>query len=106
MLNLTPRFDPTLPLPTLLQPIAKNSTTLARLLAGRGVTDVENLNTALSAMLPAQGLMGIEKAVVLLDNAIDNGQKILIVGDFDFGFFFDQFFTFTFDFIKVDIWVK
>lgn len=83
MLNLMPRFDPTLPVPTLLQPIAKNSTTLARLLAGRGVTDVENLNTALSAMLPAQGLMGIEKAVVLLDNAIDNGQKILIVGDFD-----------------------
>ena len=53
MLNLTPRFDLTLPLPTLLQPIAKNSATLARLLAGRGVTDVENLNTALSAMLPA-----------------------------------------------------
>lgn len=83
MLNLTPRFSTQADLPADLQAIATQSPTFARILAGRGVTNSDELHTDFSVMLPAGGLMGIEKAVTLLDNALDNAQKILIVGDFD-----------------------
>ncbi len=43
----------------------------------------DELDLSLGAMLPAVNLLGLDKAVSLLDKAIDNQQKILIVGDFD-----------------------
>ena len=85
MLTVTPRFSATKidDIPCDLQPLAQTSMTLARILAGRGVQDVANLDTAFNKMLPANSLTGITKAVALLDKAIDTQQKILIVGDFD-----------------------
>lgn len=85
MLTVTPRFSATHidDIPRDLQPLAQTSMTLARVLAGRGVQDVANLDTAFNKMLPANSLTGITKAVALLDKAIDTQQKILIVGDFD-----------------------
>ena len=85
MLTVTPRFSATKidEIPCDLQPLAQTSMTLARVLAGRGVQDVANLDTAFNKMLPANSLTGITKAVALLDKAIDTQQKILIVGDFD-----------------------
>ena len=85
MLTVTPRFSATKidDIPCDLQPLAQTSMTLARVLAGRGVQDVANLDTAFNKMLPANSLTGITKAVALLDKAIDKQQKILIVGDFD-----------------------
>ena len=85
MLTVTPRFSATHidEIPRDLQPLAQTSMTLARILAGRGVQDVANLDTAFNKMLPANSLTGITKAVALLDKAIDTQQKILIVGDFD-----------------------
>lgn len=85
MLTVTPRFSATHidDIPRDLQPLAQTSMTLARVLAGRGVQDVANLDTAFNKMLPANSLTGITKAVALLDEAIDTQQKILIVGDFD-----------------------
>ena len=85
MLTVTPRFIATHidDIPRDLQPLAQTSMTLARVLAGRGVQDVANLDTAFNKMLPANSLTGITKAVALLDEAIDTQQKILIVGDFD-----------------------
>ena len=85
MLTVTPRFSATQidEIPRDLQPLAQTSMTLARILAGRGVQDVANLDTAFNKMLPANSLTGITKAVALLDKAIDKQQKILIVGDFD-----------------------
>jgi len=85
MLTVTPRFIATHidEIPRDLQPLAQTSMTLARVLAGRGVQDVANLDTAFNKMLPANSLTGITKAVALLDKAIDTQQKILIVGDFD-----------------------
>lgn len=85
MLTVTPRFIATHidEIPRDLQPLAQTSMTLARILAGRGVQDVANLDTAFNKMLPANSLTGITKAVALLDKAIDTQQKILIVGDFD-----------------------
>ncbi|HCN14546.1 MAG TPA: single-stranded-DNA-specific exonuclease RecJ [Moraxellaceae bacterium] len=85
MLTVTPRFSATHidEIPRDLQPLAQTSMTLARVLAGRGVQDMANLDTAFNKMLPANSLTGITKAVALLDKAIDTQQKILIVGDFD-----------------------
>ena len=85
MLTVTPRFSATKidEIPCDLQPLAQTSMTLARVLAGRGVQDVANLDTSFNKMLPANSLTGISKAVALLDKAIDTQQKILIVGDFD-----------------------
>ena len=85
MLTVTPRFSATKidDIPCALQPLAQTSMTLARVLAGRGVQDVANLDTSFNKMLPANSLTGISKAVALLDKAIDTQQKILIVGDFD-----------------------
>lgn len=85
MLNLTPRNTSTRidELPAALQPLAAQSLTLARLYAGRGITAPDELETGLSGLLPADMLHGITEAVRLLDIAIDDGQRILIVGDFD-----------------------
>lgn len=85
MLTVTPRFSATTieQFPPQLQPLAQQSLTLARILAGRGVDDIANLDTSFGKMLPAQSLTGINQAVELLDKAIDSQQKILIVGDFD-----------------------
>ncbi|MGO2124754.1 MULTISPECIES: single-stranded-DNA-specific exonuclease RecJ [unclassified Psychrobacter] len=85
MLNLTPRYTSTRidELPTALQPFAAQSLTLARLYAGRGITAPDELETGLSGLLPAEMLYGVTEAVHLLDVAIDEGQRILIVGDFD-----------------------
>ena len=85
MLNLTPRYTSTRidELPTALQLLAAQSLTLARLYAGRGITVPDELETSLSGLLPAEALHGVTEAVRLLDVAIDEGQRILIVGDFD-----------------------
>ncbi|KRG35512.1 single-stranded-DNA-specific exonuclease RecJ [Psychrobacter sp. P11G3] len=85
MLNLTPRYTSTRidELPAALQPFAAQSFTLARLYAGRGITAPDELETSLSGLLPAEALHGVTEAVRLLDLAIDERQRILIVGDFD-----------------------
>ncbi|WP_440464932.1 single-stranded-DNA-specific exonuclease RecJ [Psychrobacter sp. ASPA161_6] len=85
MLNLTSRYTSTRidELPTALQPLAAQSLTLARLYAARGITQPDELETGLSGLLPAEMLHGVTEAVRLLDVAIDDGQRILIVGDFD-----------------------
>ena len=85
MLNLTPRYTSTRidELPAALQTLAAQSFTLARLYAGRGITAPDELETGLSGLLPAEMLHGVTEAVRLLDIAIDEGQRILIVGDFD-----------------------
>ena len=85
MLNLTPRYTSTRidELPAALQPLAAQSFTLARLYAGRGIVQPDELETQLSGLLAAEHLHGVTEAVRLLDIAIDAGQRILIVGDFD-----------------------
>ena len=85
MLNLTPRNTSTRldELPAALQPLAAHSFTLARLYAGRGIVQPDELDTQLAGLLPAEQLKGIIAAVDLLDIAIDDSQRILIVGDFD-----------------------
>ncbi|TEU26842.1 single-stranded-DNA-specific exonuclease RecJ [Alkanindiges illinoisensis] len=56
---------------------------LARLYAARGVDSAEQLSLKLNRLIPAQQLKGLDCAVKLLDQAIDQQTRILIVGDFD-----------------------
>lgn len=56
---------------------------VARVLAARGVTDPEAARLALRDLLPPQALGGIDGAVALLQQAIDEGWRIRVVGDFD-----------------------
>lgn len=56
---------------------------LRRILLARGITCPEELALDLSTMLPPGGLSGVDKAAVLVAEAVMRGQRILIVGDFD-----------------------
>jgi single-stranded-DNA-specific exonuclease len=56
---------------------------LNRLYAARGVSSAQELDKSLARLIPFQRLKGIEAAVELLVTAIDQRQRILIVGDFD-----------------------
>ena len=60
-----------------------DSSTLARVLQARGVHDISQMDTHIRQLLAAVDLMGIDTAVTLIDTAIDQGERILIVGDFD-----------------------
>ncbi len=87
-LDLTPRFplsdtDLISELPTGLQSFAKTEPTLARIYAGRGISQLDELDNDIQGLLPATDLLGIDQAVSLLDQALDEGKRILIVGDFD-----------------------
>ena len=56
---------------------------LKRIYAMRGITEPDQLDVSLSRLHPAHLLSGIEQALRLLKDAIENRQKVLIVGDFD-----------------------
>ncbi len=56
---------------------------LAQVLANRGIRTRDELALELSALPPFTSLKGIEEATTLLEQALREGQRILIVGDFD-----------------------
>ena len=56
---------------------------LTRLYAARGVQSEAELDKSLARLIPFQQLKGIEAAVDLLVTALEQRQRILIVGDFD-----------------------
>lgn len=57
--------------------------TLARIFASRGIHSPEQLDMSVSKLLPATDLLGLDQASIIIDKAIDDGKRILIVGDFD-----------------------
>lgn len=57
--------------------------TLARLCISRGVTHMDELDLSIKKIHPARQMLGLDTAVSIMDNAIDTGESILIVGDFD-----------------------
>ncbi len=81
MLSLTTRY-PALISDELLH-ATQGNVTLARILAGRGVKTLDELELSLSGLLPAAGLLGIDEAVRAIDVAIDQKKRVLVVGDFD-----------------------
>lgn len=56
---------------------------MARLLASRGVCDVDDLSVSLANLLPPNTLTHNEKMAQLLADAIDAKKKIIVVGDYD-----------------------
>lgn len=56
---------------------------LDRLYRARDVSDPDDLDSRLTRILPWQALKGISEAVALLETALNQGQRVLIVGDYD-----------------------
>ncbi|NVO06182.1 MAG: DHH family phosphoesterase, partial [Rhodoferax sp.] len=56
---------------------------LARLYAARGVTGMDELDDALSKLLPPSSLLGAPEAAVLLADAFAKNKKLCIVADYD-----------------------
>lgn len=56
---------------------------LDRLYRARGVTEAAELDTQLKHLLPWQSLKGIDASVELLQQALQQGWRVLIVGDYD-----------------------
>ena len=56
---------------------------LARLYAGRGISQPATIDASLAHLLPPTGLKGIEAAAVLLADAMAADKKLCIVADYD-----------------------
>ncbi|WP_053155119.1 single-stranded-DNA-specific exonuclease RecJ [Pseudomonas sp. P1.8] len=76
------RIEPRL-LPDTLPFLGDIPPLLTRLYAARGVQSEAELDKSLARLIPFQKLKGIEAAVDLLVIALEQRQRILIVGDFD-----------------------
>ena len=64
-------------LPQSMHPVVR------RILLARNITSEESLDLVLSRLQSPANLSGVKRAAAILADAIVNGQKILIVGDFD-----------------------
>ncbi|MFR0689748.1 single-stranded-DNA-specific exonuclease RecJ [Enterobacterales bacterium AE_CKDN230030158-1A_HGKHYDSX7] len=71
------------PLPETLPNLGDLPPLLTRLYAARGVQSAEELDKGLARLIPYQQLKGVDAAVDLLVDALEKGQRILYVGDFD-----------------------
>jgi single-stranded-DNA-specific exonuclease len=56
---------------------------LARLYAARGVTGTDELDDALGKLLPPSTMLGLDRAAVLLADAIAANKRLCIVADYD-----------------------
>ncbi|WP_415885955.1 single-stranded-DNA-specific exonuclease RecJ [Neptuniibacter sp. QD37_6] len=72
-----PQVDTSVPVFQQVNPV------LARIYASRGVHDLQGLGRSLNELLPDSGLAGIDGAVNRLVRALEQREKILIIGDFD-----------------------
>ncbi|WP_286236741.1 single-stranded-DNA-specific exonuclease RecJ [Neptuniibacter halophilus] len=72
-----PAVDPDLPVFSQTNPV------LARIYATRGIHDLEGLGRNLKELLPDETMSGIPEAVERLVTALQRGERILIIGDFD-----------------------
>jgi single-stranded-DNA-specific exonuclease len=71
------------PLPATLPDLGALPPLLTRLYAARGVQSAAELDKGLARLIPYQQLKGIDAAVDLLVLGLQQGQRMLIVGDFD-----------------------
>ena len=71
------------PLPAVLPNLGDIPPLLTRIYAARGVETAAELEKGLARLLPVNLLKGMDAAVELLAQALQQRQRILIVGDFD-----------------------
>lgn len=76
------RIEPR-PLPESLPDLGDLPPLLTRLYAARGVRSAVELEKGLARLIPYQQLAGIDAAVALLVEALEQRRRVLIVGDFD-----------------------
>lgn len=69
--------------PANISQLGELSPLLSRVYAARGIESADQLELKLQKLLPAKDLKGLDQAITLLDQAIDQHTRILIVGDFD-----------------------
>ena len=62
---------------------AELSPRLRQIYASRGVRSPAELDKSTQALLPPMGLKGMEEALALMETALRQQQRVLIVGDFD-----------------------
>ena len=56
---------------------------LRRVLAARAVESEGDLDHSLTRLLPPDGLLDLDRAAALLDDAIESSSRIVVVGDYD-----------------------
>ena len=56
---------------------------LRRVLAARAVGSDRDLDHSLARLLPPRGFLDLDRAAALLDDAIESGARIVVVGDYD-----------------------
>ncbi|MGA0611740.1 single-stranded-DNA-specific exonuclease RecJ [Caldimonas sp. KR1-144] len=56
---------------------------LARLYAARGITQADELDDSLAKLLPPSGLLGADAAARALADAIERGERLVVVADYD-----------------------
>jgi single-stranded-DNA-specific exonuclease len=71
------------PLPAVLPDLGNLPPLLTRLYAARGVQSAAELDKGLARLIPYQQMKGMDAAVELLVQGLQQGQRMLIVGDFD-----------------------
>nr|WP_298140152.1 single-stranded-DNA-specific exonuclease RecJ [uncultured Pseudomonas sp.] len=71
------------PLPAILPDLGNLPPLLTRLYAARGVQSAAELDKGLARLVPYQQMKGMPAAVELLVQGLQQGQRMLIVGDFD-----------------------
>lgn len=71
------------PLPDTLPDLGDMPPLLTRIYAARGVQSAAELEKGLARLLPVHLLKGMDAAVELLAQALEQRQRILIIGDFD-----------------------
>lgn len=77
VINRRESADPSLPIFSQTNPV------LARIYASRGIHDLDGLGRNLNELLPDSGLAGIDGAVERLVSALQQQERIMIIGDFD-----------------------
>ncbi len=71
------------PLPAVMPDLGNLPPLLTRLYAARGVQSAADLDKGLARLIPYQQMKGMDAAVELLVQGLQQGQRMLIVGDFD-----------------------
>ena len=76
-------LKPILENPALSDELVHENPILNRILQNRGIRHIDEMIYPLDALIPPSSMLGMDKAVLLLDKHIRAGSQIVVVGDFD-----------------------
>lgn len=76
-------LKPILENPALSNDVVHENPILNRILQNRGIRHIDEMIYPLDALIPPSTMLGMDKAVLMLEKHIRAGSQIVIVGDFD-----------------------